>query len=757
MNAAKAFQKTAGEKSRRKNMSELTALKCKTCENILDLTTAIDGVVECPYCYNKWTVAKKEADPAVLQFLRMGEHGLDTAKFDDAFAAYSKAAELDGSEPEAYFGKALARFKVQYLKDEVNNRMQPICHAVTTDKFSDDTDYMRAYMKATTAQRAEYEKRAKDIDYIQSEFAKLEKSGADYDCFICVKVTDDDTKLRTSDYKTADDIYFALRGKNYKPFFSERELEGVTGADYEARILYALKKSECMLVVCSDEEYLQTKWVKNEYARFLKLVNDEEKESDSIAVAFKGKPIERLPGKNGKLQGIDLNKLGALSRVEEFVEAHTPESRARRAAELAAKAKAEEEKERRIAEQQKILEEQQKNIAEQLEKLKSASSANMGNISYEELAKNIEKERLAREEAERKKAEEEEAARRTEGEKLDWIRENDPTVEIYDKSDFEISGTVLKKCTSKKTALKIPRGVTSIDNYAFEGRDSLTSITLPDSVTTIGEMAFKGCFKLNAVYITDLIAWCNIKFNGLYASPVWYAHNLYLNNKLVTEVTAAMLKGVTELKDYVFAGCRCLKSIAIPVGVTVIGVSAFNDCENLAGITIPKSVKNIGGYAFKFCINLENITIPQGVKFIGERAFCDCAFKELTIPDNVISIGYQAFKGCDNLESIKIGNGVEFIGAEEFRGREKLTSVTIGSGVTSIRQNSFGDCVNLKSIVIPETVTSIDFRAFYGSVNLTIYCRASKRPFGWDKEWDLVKEGNIFTAKRAKVVWGYKG
>ena len=34
----------------------------------------------------------------------MGEHDLDTCKFDEAYTAYKKAAELDPNEPEAYFG-----------------------------------------------------------------------------------------------------------------------------------------------------------------------------------------------------------------------------------------------------------------------------------------------------------------------------------------------------------------------------------------------------------------------------------------------------------------------------------------------------------------------------------------------------------------------------------------------------------------------------------------------------------------------------
>ncbi|MCH5143131.1 MAG: TIR domain-containing protein, partial [Clostridiales bacterium] len=193
-----------------------------------------------------------------------------------------------------------------------------------------------------------------------------------------VKVTDDTTKQRTADYKHADDIYFDLKGKGYNPFFSERELGEVTGADYEARILYALYTSECMIVVCGKEEYLHTKWVKNEYTRFLRLVGDEQKESDSITIAFYGRPVEYLPGKNGKIQGIDLRSINASEKITKFVEDHTPEARARRAQAEQAKKESEAAILKEIEKQraaQRELEERLKNIREAPAAVETKTSA----------------------------------------------------------------------------------------------------------------------------------------------------------------------------------------------------------------------------------------------------------------------------------------------------------------------------------------------------------------------------------------------
>ena len=153
---------------------ELTRFTCKSCGATLE---AKGEVVVCAYCGTRWTVPQP-ANPAALEFLRMGEHDLDICRFEEAYSAYQKAAELDSKDPEAQFGMAVASFKVQYLKDETKDppRLQPICHEISKKRFTEDAAYKRAIALASPVRREVYEARGKEIDAIRSEFLRLKET-----------------------------------------------------------------------------------------------------------------------------------------------------------------------------------------------------------------------------------------------------------------------------------------------------------------------------------------------------------------------------------------------------------------------------------------------------------------------------------------------------------------------------------------------------------------------------------------------------
>ena len=323
-----------------------------------------------------------------------------------------------------------------------------------------------------------------------------------------------------------------------------------------------------------------------------------------------------------------------------------------------------------------------------------------------------------------------------------------------------ISDYTFYNCTGL-TSVTIGNSVTSIGRYAFYGCTGLTSVTIPDSVTSIEDNAFENCTGLTSVYYTgDITGWCGISFGYWTSNPLCYAHNLYIDGQLVTELVIP--DTVTEIKGYAFYNCTGLTSVTIPNSVTSIGESAFEDCTGLTSVTIPDSVESIGNNAFSGCTGLTSVEIPNSVTSIGEGAFSGCSTLEsITIPFVGAEAGktssdryqypfgyifgttsytggtevtqwyygssnssttsttyyipsslrsvtvtggnilYGAFYGCSMLTSVIIGDGAESIGNSAFWGCTGLTSVTIGNSVESIVKGAFSGCSSLESITIP--------------------------------------------------------
>ncbi len=296
------------------------------------------------------------------------------------------------------------------------------------------------------------------------------------------------------------------------------------------------------------------------------------------------------------------------------------------------------------------------------------------------------------------------------------------------------------------TSITIPDSVTSISNYAFYYCSSLTSITIPDSVTSIGREAFYRCSSLTSITIPD-----SVTSIGNYAFEDCSSLTSITIPDSVTSIGSAAFSGcskltsitipdsVTSIGDYAFSGCSSLTSITILDGVLSLGNYAFKDCTSLTSITIPDSVTSIGG--FSGCTSLTSITIPDGVLSLGNYAFEGCSkLTSITIPDSVTSIGNYAFYKCSSLTSITIPDSVTSIGNHAFYNCSSLLNFTIPEGVTSIGRYAFYGCSKLTSITIPEGVTSINSQAFYKCSSLTdVYYT------GTEEQWKAITIGSSNT------------
>ncbi|MBP3508003.1 MAG: leucine-rich repeat protein [Lachnospiraceae bacterium] len=267
------------------------------------------------------------------------------------------------------------------------------------------------------------------------------------------------------------------------------------------------------------------------------------------------------------------------------------------------------------------------------------------------------------------------------------ISGNEVTITGYNGSATEISipATIDEK------------PVTTIGEWAFSQRDSLSSITIPSSVTSIGSYAFHSC-QFESVIIPSGVT--SIGSNAFLGCGRLTSITVDPNNSNYSSVDGVLFnKDITELIRYPAGNTST--SYSIPDSVTSIRNNAFRFSHSLKSVTfgVDSKLQSIGEDAFNSCRGLESINIPNGVTSIGEQAFIYCSsLKRIIIPNNVTVIKDRTFSECDNLESIFLSDKVSGIGTagipdvtskiryrlDEAKGEVALIGIDLGTDKTSV-------------------------------------------------------------------------
>lgn len=184
---------------------------------------------------------------------------------------------------------------------------------------------------------------------------------------------------------------------------------------------------------------------------------------------------------------------------------------------------------------------------------------------------------------------------------------------IVDKEEngILIREKCLVKCRKNMISVSVPKGITSIQDYAFAHCKILQTVSLPNTLRTIGKSAFLLCTTLISVRIpgsvssigTGAFAGCSSLKSAVLDS------NMQIYNDLKT------------IPNAIFYQCTSLTQVELPYGLEMIGLKAFDGCKALKEIKIPFYVRQIRTGAFHNCNRLSLVKMPLGLNYDDHEVF----------------------------------------------------------------------------------------------------------------------------------------
>lgn len=271
--------------------------------------------------------------------------------------------------------------------------------------------------------------------------------------------------------------------------------------------------------------------------------------------------------------------------------------------------------------------------------------------------------------------------------------------------------------------------VTTIDQCAFKGDESLNITELPNTLSVTMEDAFYGCSKVtisklpdNSIYIgqraldtgneisittfpsnletllqNNNITFTNTDWSSLpasakrvYIDPQYRTRMLeFLSQFTHTEQHDGTMYTVLDVNsvpdqwfsvDFVnsstndlFRSYYLFGNVQLKNSVTSLRPYCFSNLlSNLSvlgtlSLTLPDSIQSIGTYAFDFCQPLYYLNLPSQLETLTYGVCSDCHhLEEVVLPPTLKVIEGSSFSYCNELSSIELPNTLEEMGYKTF-------------------------------------------------------------------------------------------
>ncbi len=292
---------------------EMTILKCKMCGGDIILSGETHGI--CDSCGSEVTLPKIDDDSRADMYNR-GNYFRRNGNFDAAYSAYEHIISEDKTDAEAHWCLMLCQYGIEYVQNPQNGEYKITCNRMNAESVLENIDYLAALEYSDEYTKDIYRCEAQKIHEIQKRYFEISQNEPPYEVFICFKA-EDEFGQRTVGSVEAQNIYYRLSKEGVKTFFSRVTLEDKLGEEYEPYIFSALNSAKIMLVISEKAEYLESRWVKNEWKRYL-IMMDRDKSKKIIPVCVNMDPYdlpEEISPVTAPIQAIDLSNLGAMETL----------------------------------------------------------------------------------------------------------------------------------------------------------------------------------------------------------------------------------------------------------------------------------------------------------------------------------------------------------------------------------------------------------------------------------------------------------
>ena len=280
--------------------------KCRMCGG--DIIPNEDrATATCPFCGTLQTIPRIDNERRERLYSQANLY-LRQAEYDRAARTFEKILEEDNNDPEAHWSLALCRYGVVYVEDPATHEWIPTCNRTYITSILADENYLKAMELGSDSARALYREQAERINEIQKRIRTVAAEERPYDVFICYKEKDAQGD-RTRDSVLAQDLYDQLTSKGLRVFFARITLEQKIGKEYEPYIYAALISAKVMVVVGTKAEYFNAPWVRNEWSRYLTMM--QENPDKHIIPAYCDMDAYDIPREMQNIQAVDLGKIGA--------------------------------------------------------------------------------------------------------------------------------------------------------------------------------------------------------------------------------------------------------------------------------------------------------------------------------------------------------------------------------------------------------------------------------------------------------------